>query len=266
MEVPRQLLAVAGKVMMNIVIGSSNVLNTVTKHKFLLLKHSAIAVPAGRLHRRPGRRRHRRDLHRRRRQGQPRRVRRRPLRLKLHRRDSPLLLQRPSPQPLKTGASHTFSTTKPFRLPDTAMFATFESCCGLLKAYWWLCRSNLGRMPVCVADGVSIGQGGAIAQYIASTHGLMGSGPAEAGQIVSIAEALRELDQAYRGLVPYGAPLSLPLAATVTSSSTALLPDPDSVLLCTPPRPVPPRPTPVQSDITPCPCLRGLTTSPTRML
>ena len=49
---------------------------------------------------------------------------------------------------------------------------------------------NLGRMPVCVADGEEIGQGQAIAVYIATTHGLMGSTPGEMGKIMSILEAL----------------------------------------------------------------------------
>lgn len=64
--------------------------------------------------------------------------------------------------------------------------------------------ANLGRMPICEADGVSIGQGPAIHMFIAATHGLCGSGAAEMAQILSIKEALGELDTAFRGLVKYG--------------------------------------------------------------
>jgi len=63
---------------------------------------------------------------------------------------------------------------------------------------------NLGRMPVCVADGEEIGQGQAIAVYIATTHGLMGSTPGEMGKIMSILEALREVNDAFYKLMPYG--------------------------------------------------------------
>ena len=64
--------------------------------------------------------------------------------------------------------------------------------------------ANLGRMPVCEADGVSIGQGAAIHMYIATTHGLAGANALETAQIMSINEALGELKSAFRGLVPYG--------------------------------------------------------------
>jgi hypothetical protein len=56
---------------------------------------------------------------------------------------------------------------------------------------------NLGRVPVLVVDGVSIGQGSSIARYIASTYGLMGSTPVEAGQVDSICEAIAELKAAF---------------------------------------------------------------------
>ena len=64
--------------------------------------------------------------------------------------------------------------------------------------------ANLGRMPICEADGVSIGQGPAIHMYIAMTHGLAGANPVETAQIMSIKEALTELGKAFRDLVPYG--------------------------------------------------------------
>ncbi len=64
--------------------------------------------------------------------------------------------------------------------------------------------ANLGRMPICEADGVSIGQGPAIHMYIAMTHGLAGANALETAQIMSIKEALGELNSAFRALVPYG--------------------------------------------------------------
>lgn len=64
--------------------------------------------------------------------------------------------------------------------------------------------ANLGRMPVCEADGVSIGQGPAIHLYIAMTHGLAGANALETAQIISIKEALSELNSAFRALIPYG--------------------------------------------------------------
>ena len=58
---------------------------------------------------------------------------------------------------------------------------------------------NLGRMPICEADGVAIGQGGSIARFLASTYGLNGASLVERGQIDSICEALGELKSAFRG-------------------------------------------------------------------
>lgn len=57
---------------------------------------------------------------------------------------------------------------------------------------------NLGRMPICEADGVCIGQGGSIARFLASTYGLNGASLAERAQIDSICEALGELKSAFR--------------------------------------------------------------------
>jgi glutathione S-transferase len=46
--------------------------------------------------------------------------------------------------------------------------------------------------------------GSAIATYLANTHGLMGPTPLAFGQILSIADALGELGDAFRKLCPYG--------------------------------------------------------------
>lgn len=68
-------------------------------------------------------------------------------------------------------------------------------------------ESNLGRMPVMhVTDDNSskmhsIGQSLAIYYYLATEHGLFGDNTLEAAQIVSIAEHLRELKEAYKNLV-----------------------------------------------------------------
>lgn len=41
-------------------------------------------------------------------------------------------------------------------------------------------------MPLCIDGGVTIGQGAAVARYIAYSHGLMGSSPVEVGMIENI--------------------------------------------------------------------------------
>ena len=64
--------------------------------------------------------------------------------------------------------------------------------------------SNLGRMPVISCAQGSIGQSVSINFYVASECGLMGSNTFEAAQILSFAEHIRELMEAYRKLVPYG--------------------------------------------------------------
>jgi len=64
--------------------------------------------------------------------------------------------------------------------------------------------ANLGRMPICEVGGVSIGQGSAIHFYVASINGLMGASAEEAGQIYCIAEAMKEIGTAFRGVCPYG--------------------------------------------------------------
>jgi len=64
--------------------------------------------------------------------------------------------------------------------------------------------ANLGRMPLLEVGEHSIGQSAAINFFIASENGLMGSNHLEAAQIISIAEHLKEMNTAYRALVPWG--------------------------------------------------------------
>ena len=64
-------------------------------------------------------------------------------------------------------------------------------------------KSNMGRMPLLVTpEGVAIGQSAAIYHYVAQTQGFLGANPAEAAQILSIVEHLKELNLAWGKLVP----------------------------------------------------------------
>ncbi len=81
--------------------------------------------------------------------------------------------------------------------------------------------SNLGRLPVAVIDGVSIGQSAAINYAVASACGLMGTTAAEAAQIIAIAEHVKELVTSYRRLVPYGTDPSPAAIATFFEDTTA---------------------------------------------
>jgi glutathione S-transferase len=65
-------------------------------------------------------------------------------------------------------------------------------------------EQNLGRMPIVSIGEESFGQSGAINFVVASECGLMGSSTFEAGHILSLAEHLKELVQAYTKLVPWG--------------------------------------------------------------
>lgn len=64
---------------------------------------------------------------------------------------------------------------------------------------------NLGRMPVLENNGETIGQSAAINNYLANELGLNGSNHLEAARIVSIFEHLKELNTAYRAIMPWGA-------------------------------------------------------------
>ena len=65
--------------------------------------------------------------------------------------------------------------------------------------------ANLGRLPCLEVGGTSIGQSAAINYFVATHTGLMGANPAEAAQIISFTEHVKELSAAFRTLVPYGA-------------------------------------------------------------
>lgn len=62
---------------------------------------------------------------------------------------------------------------------------------------------NLGRMPYLEVSGEGVGQSTAINFYLATELGLMGSSTLEAARIISIQEHLKELNTAYRAIVPF---------------------------------------------------------------
>jgi glutathione S-transferase len=81
---------------------------------------------------------------------------------------------------------------------------------------------NLGRLPALVtADGATIGQSSAINSYVAGVTGLNGATPVEAAQILAFSEHLKELDQAYRKLCPYGTEPTEAANATFFDSNDA---------------------------------------------
>eukprot|EP01049_Picozoa_sp_SAG25_P001764 SAG25_NODE_84_length_16553_cov_5.346238_9_plen_71_part_00 len=55
-------------------------------------------------------------------------------------------------------------------------------------------------MPLCIADGVKIGQGKAIARYIAKAHGLMGVGLGQEAQIDTLCEHVAEMGDFFKKL------------------------------------------------------------------
>lgn len=63
---------------------------------------------------------------------------------------------------------------------------------------------NLGRMPVMKIGDESIGQSSAINFYLASEANLMGASLLEAAKIISIEESLKDMNNSFRSLVPYG--------------------------------------------------------------
>jgi glutathione S-transferase len=70
--------------------------------------------------------------------------------------------------------------------------------------------ANFGRVPICATTEGSIGQSAAINYYVASECGMLGKGPFETAQVLAVCEHVKELGDAYRGLVPYGsAPTAL---------------------------------------------------------
>ena len=54
------------------------------------------------------------------------------------------------------------------------------------------------------SSGVDIGQSAAINYYLAASLGFMGKNPLEGAQITAISEHLKEMNQAYRKIIPYG--------------------------------------------------------------
>lgn len=65
--------------------------------------------------------------------------------------------------------------------------------------------SNMGRVPVLVADYNEIGQSAAIERYVARSCDLMGSDPVEGAQIDMWAEHVRELKDKYKAAKAQGA-------------------------------------------------------------
>ena len=66
--------------------------------------------------------------------------------------------------------------------------------------------ANLGRMPLLVTEeGECIGQSSAINFYAASVCNFMGQNATEASKILAITEHVKELNTAWRNLVPWGA-------------------------------------------------------------
>ena len=63
---------------------------------------------------------------------------------------------------------------------------------------------NCGRMPVIYENGKAIGQSGAVWRYIARRENLMGADNIQAGQIDGLVETIKELNDAYYKLFPYG--------------------------------------------------------------
>jgi glutathione S-transferase len=63
---------------------------------------------------------------------------------------------------------------------------------------------NLGRMPVMKIGDESIGQSSAINFYLASQANLMGASLMEAAKIISVEECLKDMNNSYRAIVPYG--------------------------------------------------------------
>ncbi len=59
-------------------------------------------------------------------------------------------------------------------------------------------------MPVLNVGDESIGQSSAINFYLAAENGLLGSSNLEAAKIIGIEESIKEMQTAFRTLVPYG--------------------------------------------------------------
>ena len=59
---------------------------------------------------------------------------------------------------------------------------------------------NMSRVPLAIADGVEIGQGKAIARFVAKSYGLMGATPGQEGQIDTLCEHVAEMADAFKKL------------------------------------------------------------------
>ena len=81
--------------------------------------------------------------------------------------------------------------------------------------------ANLGRLPTIDCVDGTIGQSSAINFYIASECGLMGSSTFEAAKIIEFGEHLKELQMAFRKLVPYGSEPKEEALATFFDSEVA---------------------------------------------
>eukprot|EP00438_Fugacium_kawagutii_P029069 Skav206013 [mRNA] locus=scaffold1644:115296:123244:+ [translate_table: standard] len=56
-----------------------------------------------------------------------------------------------------------------------------------------LLDASLGKVPLLEVDGAQIGQSKAIERFLASSLGMMGSSPVEAGQIDQLGETVRDI-------------------------------------------------------------------------
>ena len=63
-------------------------------------------------------------------------------------------------------------------------------------------KANLGRMPVIAVGDETVGQSLAIYYYLAADNNLMGDSLLESAQILSVLEHVREMNLAYRTLIP----------------------------------------------------------------
>lgn len=71
-----------------------------------------------------------------------------------------------------------------------------------------LLESNLNRVPILKHNGETIGQSPAIARYLAKKLGFFGKTEMDAARIDAICEHVRDIQAAWRKVMPYGAALS----------------------------------------------------------
>jgi len=86
-----------------------------------------------------------------------------------------------------------------------------------------LLDSNMGRVPVLVADYNEIGQSAAIERYVARSCDLMGSDPVEAAQIDMWSEHVRELKDKYKAAKASGPEAKAAYFATALPDTMAKL-------------------------------------------